>query len=68
MNSGIPVKKHLYKHVILSNQNEANYKLTNISLWCYFWIDFCLNIFRNMLSSSFQHSVRQRALWKSDQY
>jgi hypothetical protein len=40
---------------------------SNISLWCYFWIDFCLNIFRNMLSSDFQHSVRQRALWKTDQ-
>jgi hypothetical protein len=38
-----------------------------VSLWCYFWIDFCLNIFRNMLSSGFQHSVRQRALWKIDQ-
>jgi hypothetical protein len=29
MNSGIPIKKHLYKQVILSNQNEANYNLTN---------------------------------------
>jgi len=38
-----------------------------VSLWCYFWIDFCLNIFRNMLSSGFQHSVRQRTLWKTDQ-
>jgi hypothetical protein len=28
LNSGIPVKKHLYKQVILSNQNEANYNLT----------------------------------------
>jgi hypothetical protein len=28
MNSGIPVKKYLYIQVILSNQNEANYKLT----------------------------------------
>jgi hypothetical protein len=28
LNSGIPVKKHLYIQVILSNQNEANYKLT----------------------------------------
>jgi hypothetical protein len=26
----------------------------------------CLNIFRNMLSSGLQHSVRQRALWKTD--
>jgi hypothetical protein len=25
------------------------------------------NIFRNMLSDGFQHSVRQRALWKTDQ-
>jgi hypothetical protein len=40
---------------------------SNISLWCYFWIDFYLNIFRNMLSNSFQHSVRQRAIWKTDQ-
>jgi hypothetical protein len=38
-----------------------------VSVWCYFWIDFCLNIFRNMLSSGFQHSVKQRALWKTDQ-
>jgi hypothetical protein len=29
LNSGIPVKKHLYIQVMLSNQNEANYKLTN---------------------------------------
>jgi len=28
LNSGIPVKKHIYKQVILSNQNEANYNLT----------------------------------------
>jgi hypothetical protein len=28
LNSGIPIKKHLYIQVILSNQNEANYKLT----------------------------------------
>jgi hypothetical protein len=31
MNSGIPVEKHLYIQVILSNQNEANYKLTTSS-------------------------------------
>jgi hypothetical protein len=29
LNSGIPVEKHLYIQLILSNQNEANYKLTN---------------------------------------
>jgi hypothetical protein len=29
LNIGIPVKKHLYIQVILSNQNKANYKLTN---------------------------------------
>jgi len=29
MNSGIPIKEGLYKQVILSNQNEANYNLTN---------------------------------------
>jgi hypothetical protein len=29
LNSGIPVKKHRYIQVILSNQNEANYTLTN---------------------------------------
>jgi hypothetical protein len=28
LNSGIYVKKYLYKQVILSNQNEANYNLT----------------------------------------
>jgi hypothetical protein len=28
LNSGIPVKKHLYMQVILSKLNEANYKLT----------------------------------------
>jgi hypothetical protein len=27
LNSGIPIKKHIYKHVILSNQNEANYNI-----------------------------------------
>jgi hypothetical protein len=57
-------------HPIDSYHNTTFFlKLTwsNISLWCYFWIDFCLNIFRNMLSSAFQHSVRQRALWETDQ-
>jgi hypothetical protein len=29
LNTGIPVKKHIYIQAILSNQNEANYKLTN---------------------------------------
>jgi hypothetical protein len=38
-----------------------------VSLWCYFWIDLCLKIFKNMLSSGFQHSVRHRALWKTNQ-
>jgi len=28
LNSGIPIKKHLYIQVILSNQNEGNYNLT----------------------------------------
>jgi hypothetical protein len=28
LNSGIPIKKPLYIQVILSNQNEANFKLT----------------------------------------
>jgi len=28
LNSGIPVKQHLYKQVILSKQNEVNHKLT----------------------------------------
>jgi hypothetical protein len=57
-------------HPIDSHHNATFFlKLTgsNISLWCYFWIDFCLNIFRNMLSGGFQHSVRKRALWKTDQ-
>jgi len=59
-----------FMHPIDSHHNTTfSSKLTgsNISLWCYFWIDFCLNIFRNMLSGSFQHSVRQRALWKTYQ-
>jgi hypothetical protein len=58
-------------HPIDSHHNTTFFlKLTgsNISFWCYFWIDFCLNIFRNMLSVGFQHSVRQRAFWKIDQY
>jgi len=29
LNSEIPVMKHLYKQVILSKQNVANYNLTN---------------------------------------
>jgi hypothetical protein len=56
-------------HPTNSHHNTTFFlKLTgsNISLWCYFWIDFCLNIFRNMMSSSFQHSVKQRALCKTD--
>jgi hypothetical protein len=62
---------YFFMHPIDSHHNTTFFlKLTgsNISLWCYFWIDFCLNIFRNMLSSGFQHNVRQRALWKTDQY
>jgi hypothetical protein len=60
---------YFFMHPIDSHHNTTFFlKLTgsNISLWCYFWIDFCLNIFRNMLSSGLQHSVRQRALWKTD--
>jgi len=60
---------YFFMHPIDSHYNTTFFlKLigSNISLWCYFWIDFCLNIFRNMLSSGFQHSVRQRALWKTD--
>jgi hypothetical protein len=32
---------------------------SNISLWCYFWKYFCLNLFRNMSSSSSQHNIWQ---------
>jgi hypothetical protein len=32
---------------------------SNISLWCYFWNYFCLNLFRNMSSSSSQHNIWQ---------
>jgi hypothetical protein len=32
---------------------------SNLSWWCYFRIYFCLNLFRNMSSSSSQQSVRQ---------
>jgi hypothetical protein len=51
LNSGIPVKKHLYIQVILSKQNEANYNLTTglilfcmLVLWCCFHIAclYCL--------------------------
>jgi len=62
---------YFFMHPIDSHHNTTFFlKLTgsNISLWCYFWIDFCLNIFRNMLSGSFQHSVRHKALWKIDQF
>jgi len=31
---------------------------SNISLWCYFWKYFYLNLFRNMWSSDSQHSVQ----------
>jgi hypothetical protein len=61
---------YFFMHPIDSHHNTTFFlKLTgsNISLWCYFWIDFCLNIFWNMLSSGFQHNVRYRALWKTDQ-
>jgi len=61
---------YFFMHPIDSHHNTTLFlKLTgsNISLWCYFWIDFYLNIFRNMLSGGFQHSVRQRALWKTNQ-
>jgi hypothetical protein len=61
---------YFFMHPIDSHHNTTFIlKLTgsNISLWYYFWIDFCLNIFRNMLSGGFQHSVRQRALWKTYQ-
>jgi hypothetical protein len=66
---------YFFMHPIDSHHNTAFcLKLTGsniyfhlVSLWCCFWIDFYLNIFRNMLSSGFQHSVRQRALWKIDQ-
>jgi len=61
---------YFFMHPIDSHHNTTFFlKLTgfNISLWCYFWIDFYLNIFRNMLSAGFQHSVRQRAFWKTDQ-
>jgi hypothetical protein len=61
---------YYFMNPIDSHHNTTFFlKLTgsNISMWCYFWIDFCLNIFRNMLSSGFQDSVRQRALWKIDQ-
>jgi hypothetical protein len=61
---------YVFMHPIDSHHHTTFFlKLTgsNISLWCYFWIDLCLNIFRNMLSGGFQHSVRQRALWKTDQ-
>lgn len=60
---------YFFMHPIDSHHNTTFFlKLTrsNRSLWCYFWIDFCLNIFRNMLSGGFQHSVKQRALWKTD--
>jgi hypothetical protein len=61
---------YFFMHPIDSRHNTTFFfKLTesNISLWCYLWIDFCLNIFRNMLSGGYQHSVRHRALWKTDQ-
>jgi hypothetical protein len=66
---------YFFMHPIDSHYNTTFYlKLTwsniyfhLVSLWCYFWIDFCLNIFWNMLSNGFQHSVRQRALWETDQ-
>jgi hypothetical protein len=61
---------YFFMHPIDSHYNTTFFlKLTgsNIFLWCYFWIDLCLNIFRNMLSGGFQHSVRQRILWKTDQ-
>jgi hypothetical protein len=32
---------------------------SNISLWCYFWKYFCLNVFRNMSFSSSQHNIWQ---------
>jgi hypothetical protein len=40
LNSGILLKKHLYIQVILSNQNEANYKLTISNIFVAFCISF----------------------------
>jgi hypothetical protein len=42
---------YFFKHPIDSHLNTTFFlKLTGskISLWCYFWIDFYLNIFRNV--------------------
>jgi hypothetical protein len=47
---------YFFIHPIDSHHNTTFFfKLTgsNISLCFYFWIDFCLNIFRNMLSGGF---------------
>jgi hypothetical protein len=52
---------YFFMHPIDSHHNTTLFmKLTgsNSSLWCHFWIDFCLNIFINMLSSGFQHKCQ----------
>jgi hypothetical protein len=49
-------------HLIDSCHNTTFFfRLTgsNISLWCYFWKYFYLNLFRNMSSSSSQHNIWQ---------
>jgi hypothetical protein len=64
----------IFAFVILGHPIDSRHNTTffleltgsNIFLWCYFWIDFCLNLFRNMSSSGSQHSVRQKALWKTN--
>jgi hypothetical protein len=43
LNSGIHVKQHLYKQVILSKQNVANHKLTSMI----FTIDYSCTWFKN---------------------
>jgi len=57
----------ILEHPIDSCHNTTFFlRLTgsNVSLWCYFWKYFCLNLFGNMSSSSSQHNIWHRSFGK----
>jgi len=47
--------------------SRTDLEILTFSAHLFSFPDFYLNIFRNMLSSGFEHSVKQKALWKTDQ-
>jgi hypothetical protein len=57
----------IFAFVILGHPIDSYHNTTfflgltgsNISLWCYFWKYFCVNLFRNMSYNSSQHNIWQ---------